>query len=92
MENIFRQLSVPKTAGCGCDAMIKEMNELGEEGCRRERGRLLEHLQTAYDSASLLTKGIAYLNAKRLKYPLSLDGLLDLAITRSQNQPPPSPA
>ena len=62
--------------------MIAKMNR-GPEWCRNNRQEILAHLQSAYDSASLLTKGIAYVNAKRLGYPLTLGELIDLAIDRA---------
>jgi hypothetical protein len=90
---IFRALAVGKIAGCGCDGMIAQMNVWGPDGCREHRDEILAHLRKAYDQSSLPTKasaGLMALGKNTLAIvglsdgtPMTLEGLLDLAIERA---------
>ena len=84
---ILRELGIPKTAGCGCDEMIAKMNQWGPDGCQSHRDEIIAHLQSAYTHATLATKATAFGAALWHGYPLTLGGILDLAIERSQNNP-----
>lgn len=87
LKAMFSQVGVRKTKSCRCEEIRREMNRLGVEGCKRERSRLLAKLKTAYDEASLYTKGMAYVLARSKGLPLSLEGLFDLAIERAITPP-----
>jgi len=87
LESILSELGIKRTASCGCDAFASRMNIWGVEGCREHREEILEHLRTAYDSADLTTKLRAGANAIAQGKPLTLAGLLDLAIERSNLDP-----
>jgi hypothetical protein len=81
---ILRELGIPKTAGCGCDEMLAKMNQWGPDGCQIHRDEILEHLANAYAHATLATKAQALGAALWHGYPLTLSGILDLAIERSR--------
>jgi hypothetical protein len=81
---ILRELSIPKTAGCGCDEMIAKMNQWGPDGCEAHRAEIIAHLQSAYTHATLATKATALGAALWNGYPLTLSGILELAIERSR--------
>jgi hypothetical protein len=81
---ILRELGIPKTAGCGCDEMLAKMNQWGPDGCGAHRAEILTHLQSAYAHATLATKATALGAALWHGYPLTLSGILDLAIDRSR--------
>jgi hypothetical protein len=66
---------------------VAKMNQWGPDGCETHRAEILEHLQTAYDSASTLTAIRAGLNSLR-GYPKTLAGLLDLAIENARKKLP----
>ena len=61
------------------------MNEWGPEGCRERRNEILEHLDEEFDAASLTTKAVALGMAIWKGIPLSLNGILELAITRTES-------
>jgi hypothetical protein len=69
--------------GCGCGAMIAQMNAWGVEGCRRRRREIIAHLKQAYGEATLLTKLTAFGQALANGLPLTLAGLVDEALRRA---------
>jgi hypothetical protein len=80
MSMLLARLGIRKQQGCGCEETALEMNMLGCDGCRQHRDELLERLRAGYKTASLLTKGAAFVHANRQGLPTTLEGLLDLAI------------
>lgn len=84
VHDILRRLRATPTAGCKCADMRRAMNDWGPAGCRQHRAEILEHLRTAYDEADVITKARAWISAKRLGLPTTLEGLLDLAIERAE--------
>lgn len=84
LKAVLSELGIKPTASCGCDAMVAKMNQWGPDGCEANRDEILAHLQTAYDSADLATKLRAGANAIAQGKPLTLAGLLDLALERSK--------
>lgn len=87
LRGVLISLEVVATKKCRCDAIRREMNRLGVEGCRQKKTELLAELRKGYDESSLATK----LNAARLALanglPLSLEGLFDLAVERATLPP-----
>jgi hypothetical protein len=81
---IFRELGITGKCGQGCPEWIAKMNAWLPDGCREHRTEIIEHLTTAYNSADVLTKLKAGANALVKGLPLSLDGLLELAIERAE--------
>ena len=89
LKKLFAELGIAPTASCTCNALANEMNMLGPDGVARERARLLVALEVAYDHATLATKAKALGAALWNGLPLTLDGLLSLAVERSRLAPPP---
>jgi hypothetical protein len=67
-----------------CIELAHRMNVWGVAGCRRRRRVILAQLKRAYDAAGLLTKLAALGHALSAGLPLTLDGLLDEALRRSE--------
>jgi hypothetical protein len=84
LKKIFTELGISPTSACQCDAKAREWNANGVEWCQTHRAEILAYLQSAYTHATLATKAQALGAALWNGYPLSLEGLLDLAIERSR--------
>lgn len=84
MEKLFGELALTKKAGCKCPALIAEMNRRGVQGCSNTKPEILGWLTEAYDESSLAEWATAGLLAIANGYPLTLAGLLDLAISRAE--------
>jgi len=87
LKSILSELGIKPTKSCGCDAFASRMNIWGVAGCLEHREEIEAHLRTAHDSADLATKLRAGANAIAQGKPLTLAGLLDLAIERSNLDP-----
>jgi hypothetical protein len=83
LAKIFASLGVSGKCGGGCPEWIAKMNAGGPAWCREHRAEIIEHLTTAYNAADVLTKAKALPLAIWNGLPLTLDGLLDLAIERA---------
>ena len=83
LGKIFSSLGINGKCGSGCPEWIARMNNWGPNGCREHRGEILEHLNQAYTAAAVATKALALTSALWHGYPLTLDGLLELAIERA---------
>ena len=84
LKAIFAELGIKPKASCGCQQKSAAMDRQGVEGCRKMRDALLADLQASYDDATLMEKASAGIVAIAKGYPLSLSGLLDLAIERAE--------
>lgn len=84
LSAIFKELGIKPKASCGCQQKAAAMDKQGVEGCRKMRESILADLQTSYDAATLLEKASAGIAAIAKGYPLTLGGLLDLAIERAE--------
>jgi hypothetical protein len=84
LKKIFAELGISPASACQCDAKAREWNANGVEWCQSHRAEILAHLQSAYAHASLATKATALGAALWHGYPLTLSGILDLAIERSR--------
>jgi hypothetical protein len=87
LKQIRSELGVSPTSGCNCEAVAQEMDLAWSVGRFNEhRATYLDHLQKSYNEADVLTKLIAWGNAKMQGKPCTLAGLLTLAIERSAAQ------
>lgn len=81
LKKILASLGV---STCGtCQAWADQMNLWGIAGCCEHREEILSRLRQAYDESDLLTKLRAAGNAVTHGLPLTLEGLLELAIERA---------
>jgi hypothetical protein len=64
--------------------MAHKMNVWGPSGCREHREEILDRLRSAYGKSSVSSRLLAGANAVAKGLPFTLEGLLDLAIERSE--------
>jgi len=83
LKKIFAELLISPIASCECDAMANQMNAWGPDGCREHRDDILAHLQMAYDESTVLQALTAGAMAAVRWKPMTLEGLLNLAIERA---------
>lgn len=83
---IFSELGIKPKASCGCKAKAAAMDAWGVEGCKERREEILAWMKEAYDTATWSEKAAAAWNAMRRGLPLTLAGILDLAIERAEEK------
>lgn len=83
---ILGSLGVVPTSGCQCAERMNQMDAWGPELCRQNRDTILGWLRESYDEAGVLDKLRAGANAVAQGLPKSIEGILDLAIERSETQ------
>jgi hypothetical protein len=87
---VFKQLGIKRKSGCGCREMIREMNALGVDGCRRERDSLAARLRSRaalfewQEKAVAAVKAAASGLALRISWADPFPGLVDLVIHRAE--------
>lgn len=88
---IFRELGIKPASGCDCAKLRSEMNRLGADGCRDRSAGLVKRLQRNAAKYGLGEWAAAGWSALWQGKPLSLAGLLDLAIQRAETLAAPQP-
>jgi hypothetical protein len=83
LHALLTQLGVQPVAGCGCGEMMAKMDR-GADWCREHREEILAHLTEAYHQASWAEVLQAGGRAVALGLPLTLAGILELAIQRAE--------
>jgi hypothetical protein len=53
LKRLLESLHLQSQAGCGCDAMVLQMNVWGVEGCRAHRAIIVEKLREARGQVGL---------------------------------------
>ena len=86
LKKIFDSLGIQPKEGCKCQQRLTAMNRWGPQLCRENRATILEILKASYDEASVLAKLRAAANAVSQGLPITLAGLLDLAIERAEQR------
>jgi hypothetical protein len=86
LNKIFDSLGIKPKESCQCKTRMAEMNCRGVQGCIDTRDEILGWLREAYDESSLSERAIAGMKAVALGLPLTLAGLLDLAIARAEEK------
>lgn len=86
LHKLIAELGLTPTASCCCEAMQQKMNAWGPGGCREHREEILAHLRTAYSKTDWPTKLKAGALAIAQGLTLTLDGLLDEAIQRAEQE------
>lgn len=83
---IFAELGIKPKAGCGCKAMAAELDRLGVAGCQAQRAEIVARLREKAGLWGLSEKAAAAFAAVWQGKPLSIEGLVDLAIRRAAGQ------
>jgi len=87
---IFTELRLKAKPGCGCAELVRQMNALGAEGCRRERAALAArlrakaHLWGWSEQAAAAARAAASGLAFRLDWRDPFGSFIDLAIERAE--------
>lgn len=84
LARLIAELGVKERDGCRCRAWAVKMNAWGPDGCLVHRKEILAHLRAAYAGASWAEAFVAGGRAVLLGLPLSVEGLLALAVERSR--------
>lgn len=84
LSAIFRELGLKPNKSCGCAAKARQMDAWGISGCKEHRGEILAWMKEAYAQAGWVEKSQAAWQAVSRGLPLTLEGLLDLAIERAE--------
>jgi hypothetical protein len=82
---ITRELGVKPASGCDCAKLRSEMNQLGPDKCRERKSGLVARLQRNAAKYGLGEWAAAGWSALWQGKPLTLSGLLDLAIQRAES-------
>lgn len=90
---LVKSLGFKPTKKCGCAKLMREMDELGVDGCRRDFDRLCGLLQEKYDAASWperqKAKGMAVLTglAFKVSWTDPIPDVLNEAIRLATDRP-----
>jgi hypothetical protein len=95
LREIFRHLRFKAKEGCGCAEMIREMNQLGPDGCEKNMECFVRKLRKSYETTTTteavcgafaaVTSGLAF----KLDWTDPIPSLVRLAIERSRQPTPP---
>jgi len=84
---LLREYGLASKSSCSCKSWAGKMNEWGVAGCREHRAEIVAHLGEAYHSATWWDTLTAAGNAAYKSLPLTLGGMVDEAIRRTENSP-----
>lgn len=87
--DVLKEIGVKPASGCDCEKLRREMNQLGTDGCRERKSGLVMRLQRNAGKYGIGEWASAGWSALWQGKPLSLAGLLDLAIERAEATPSP---
>lgn len=83
LAKLLGELGFNSANSCGCEAMKNWMNRLGVEGCKREREKIIAHLNSQKETTTFGKKIMAALKAAVSDIPFTIPALVDLAIKNS---------
>ena len=81
---LIREYGIKPVKSCGCDSWKQKLNEWGIEGCMSNRQAIIDHLSDAYHAATWWQTLTAAGNAAYKSLPLTLGGMVDEAIRRTE--------
>jgi hypothetical protein len=97
MKGALTALRIVPTKSCGCEAMARQMNAWGPDGCTEHLDEIVDHLRKAYSKTDWLTIQRARLAAVttglawEINWLDPLPSLVRLAIERARIAPPAPP-
>lgn len=71
--------------GPNCNDTRQKMNAWGSEGCRTHRDKILTSIKAKYDRTPRLHRVMCGFHAVVRRYPLSIPGMVDLALRRAED-------
>ena len=81
---LLREYGLASKSSCSCKSWAGKMNEWGVAGCKLHRAEIVAHLGEAYHSATWWQTLTAAGNAAYKSLPLTLGGMVDEAIRRTE--------
>jgi hypothetical protein len=87
LAKLLTQYGLSAKSSCSCKSWAGKMNEWGVEGCRKHRAEIIAHLNEAYHAATWWDTFRAAGNAVMKDLPLTLGGMVDEAIRRTETSP-----
>jgi len=81
---LLREYGIKPVKSCGCDSWKQKLNEWGIDGCMSNRQAIIDHLSDAYHSSTWWQTLTAAGNAVYHSLPLTLGGMVDEAIRRTE--------
>jgi len=87
LTKLIAEYGIKPVKSCGCDSWKNKLNEWGVAGCMANRQAIIDHLSDAYHAATWWQTLTAAGNAAFKSLPLTLGGMVDEAIRRSETSP-----
>ena len=87
MTALIREYGLAAKSTCSCKSWAGKMNEWGVAGCREHRAEIIAHLGEAYHAATWWDTFRAAGSAVYHSLPLTLGGMVDEAIRRTETSP-----
>jgi hypothetical protein len=84
---LLREYGIKPVKSCGCDSWKQKLNEWGVAGCVTNRQAIIDHLSDAYHSSTWWDTFKAAGSAVYHSLPLTLGGIVDEAIRRTETSP-----
>ena len=81
---LLREYGLASKSSCSCKSWAGKMNEWGVAGCREHRAEIVAHLGEAYHAATWWDTFTAAGSAVYHSLPLTLGGMVDEAIRRTE--------
>ena len=85
MTALLKEYGLAAKSSCSCKSWAGKMNEWGIAGCRDHRAEIIAHLNEAYHSSTWWDTFRAAGSAVYHSLPLTLGGMVDEAIRRTEN-------
>ena len=85
MTALIKEYGLAAKSSCSCKSWAGKMNEWGVAGCREHRAEIIAHLGEAYHAATWWDTFKAAGSAVYHSLPLTLGGMVDEAIRRTEN-------
>jgi len=82
---LLREYGLAAKSSCSCKSWAGRLNEWGVAGCREHRAEIIAHLAEAYHAATWWDTFRAAGSAVYHSLPLTLGGMVDEAIRRTEN-------
>ena len=87
MTALLREYGLAAKSSCSCKSWAGKLNEWGVAGCREHRAEIIAHLAEAYHAATWWDTFKAAGSAVYHSLPLTLGGMVDEAIRRTETSP-----
>jgi hypothetical protein len=81
---LLQEYGLAAQSSCSCKSWAGKMNEWGVAGCQSHRAEIVAHLGEAYHAATWWQTLTAAGNAAYKSLPLTLGGMVDEAIRRTE--------